>query len=179
LSAYHIILPAEASANLARYDGIRYRKSVPADKLINRYKNTRALFGPEVKRRILLGTFVLSVGHYDDYYQTALKVQQQIKNEYARVFETIDVLISPTTPTLPFPIGAKAQDPLAMYQSDLLTVSANLAGVPALSLPCGFSQNALPIGAQLIAAQTKDNVILALAKVYQQETDWHLRKPDE
>ena len=176
LPAYYIILPAEASANLARYDGIRYQKSVKSDKLIDRYRETRALFGPEVKRRILIGTFALSVGHYDDYYMLAVRVRDQISREYNQVFEDVDLLISPTTPTLPFDIGAKAEDPLAMYQSDLLTVSANLSGVPALSLPIGFSQSGLPIGGQLIAANQRDNLLLSVAKQYQQETDHHTKK---
>lgn len=176
LPAYHIILPAEASANLARYDGIRYQNSVSRDKLLDQYSDTRALFGPEVKRRILIGTFALSVGHYDDYYLLAVKVREQISREYADVFAGVDMLISPTTPTLPFAIGAKAQDPLAMYQSDLLTVSANLAGVPALSLPIGFSDSGLPIGGQLITNNQKENLLLSVAKQYQQETDHHLKK---
>jgi len=177
LPAYYIILPAEASANLARFDGIRYQKSVQASKLLDQYLATRALFGREVKRRILLGTFVLSVGHYDDYYQLAVKVRHQVAREHQKAFESLDLLVSPTTPTLPFEIGAKAQDPLAMYQSDLLTVAANLAGVPALSLPTGFSSGGLPIGSQLIAAEKKDSLLLAVAKQYQQETDWHTRRP--
>lgn len=179
LAAYYIILPAEVSANLSRFDGIRYQKSVIGAKLIDQYKNTRALFGPEVKRRVLLGTFALSVGHYDDYYEQAVKVKSQITREYKKVFEQVDVILGATTPTLPFKIGENAQDPLAMYQSDLLTVSANLAGVPAISLPIGFSQSGMPIGGQITAAHKNENIILALAKAYQKETDWHTRKPKE
>ncbi len=178
LPAYYVILPAEASANLARYDGIRYRQAVVKDnqKLLERYLDTRALFGSEVKRRILIGTFALSVGHYDAYYQTAVNVKDKISIDHQRVFREVDLLLTPTTPTLPFEFGAKS-DPVEMYQSDLLTVAVNLAGVPALSLPCGFSQNNLPIGAQLIAAKAGENLILSVAKQYQQETDWHERKP--
>jgi aspartyl-tRNA(Asn)/glutamyl-tRNA(Gln) amidotransferase subunit A len=177
LPAYYIILPAEASANLARYDGIRYKSSAEASNLLDKYLKTRAAFGPEVKRRILIGTFALSVGHYDAYYQTATNVRYQIEKEHNEVFEDVDVLISPTTPTLPFKFGDR-QDPVAMYQSDLLTVAANLAGVPAISVPAGFSKNNLPIGAQIIAGKTNDNVLLSLTKQYQQETNWHERKPN-
>jgi aspartyl-tRNA(Asn)/glutamyl-tRNA(Gln) amidotransferase subunit A len=180
LPAYYIILPAEASANLARFDGIRFRASVRTSKdLTGTYRDTRYLFGPEVKRRILLGTFALSVGHYDAYYEQAERVRQQIINEHKEVFANVDLLVSATTPTLPFKIGERAQDPIAMYQSDLLTVGANLAGIPALSLPVGFSNNKLPIGAQLMADRFNENVILSVAKQYQADTDWHLRKPEE
>lgn len=179
LNAYYIILPAEASANLARFDGIRYKNRVDGDTLLDRYRQTRALFGSEVKRRILIGTFALSVGHYDAYYQQAVRVQGQIIREFETVFETVDVLVNPTTPTPAFKIGEKADDPVAMYQSDLLTVSANLALVPSLSLPVGFSQNCLPIGGQLTAARGRDNLLLALAKAYQVETDHHTRRPEE
>ncbi|HUD20561.1 MAG TPA: Asp-tRNA(Asn)/Glu-tRNA(Gln) amidotransferase subunit GatA [Candidatus Saccharimonadales bacterium] len=178
LSAYYIIMPAEAMANLARYDGIRYRSSAEAKSLMEKYLKTRSLgFGTEVKRRILLGTFVLSVGHYDDYYQTAVKVRQLIKRQYEEAFKKVDVIISATTPTLPFELGAKTQDPLAMYQSDLLTVSTNLAGLPGLSLPCGFSKSGLPIGAQVVGPAFHENVLLSLAKQYQKETNYHLKKP--
>ncbi|HSX42211.1 MAG TPA: Asp-tRNA(Asn)/Glu-tRNA(Gln) amidotransferase subunit GatA [Candidatus Saccharimonadales bacterium] len=179
LPAYCVILPAEASANLARYDGIRYKKSErQSGQLLETYFDTRANFGAEVKRRILLGTFALSVGHYDDYYQLAVKVAAQIKKEYAEVFQKVDVLVNPTTPTPAFKFGEKAKDPVAMYQSDLLTVSANLAGVPALSLPAGFTGDNLPIGGQLTASWKKDNLLLTIAKEYQKETDWHERKPN-
>ncbi len=179
LPAYYVILPAEASANLARFDGIRYQKSErTSSNLLETYVNTRANFGPEVKRRILLGTFALSVGHYDDYYQLAVKVGQQIKKEYADAFKQVDVIVNPTTLTPAFKFGEKAKDPVAMYQSDLLTVSANLAGVPAISLPVGFTENNLPIGGQITAAWASDNLLLALAKEFQKETDYHERKPN-
>ncbi|MEK7535188.1 MAG: Asp-tRNA(Asn)/Glu-tRNA(Gln) amidotransferase subunit GatA [Patescibacteria group bacterium] len=178
LPAYYVILPAEASANLSRYDGIRYRQSVmkQGEKLLERYMDTRALFGSEVKRRILIGTFALSVGHYDAYYQTAVNVKDKITADHERVFKEVDVLLTPTTPGLPFEFGAKS-DPVEMYQSDLLTVAANLAGVPGLSLPCGFSKSGLPIGAQLIGAKSQENLLLSIAKQYQKETDYHLKKP--
>lgn len=178
LPAYYIILPAEASSNLARYDGIRYPSSAEASSLLGKYLQTKSHgFGPEVKRRILLGTYVLSVGHYDQYYQTAEKVRQNITTEFKTAFEKFDVLLTPTTPTLPFELGSRTQDPVKMYQSDLMTVAANLAGNPALSLPCGFSAGDLPIGAQLIGPSKGENIILSLAKQYQQETNWHSRKP--
>lgn len=178
LPAYYVILPAEASANLSRYDGIRYRQSVMKDgqKLLERYMDTRALFGSEVKRRILIGTFALSVGHYDAYYQTAVNVKDKIAADHVRVFKEVDVLLTPTTPGLPFEFGVKS-DPVEMYKSDLMTVAANLAGVPGLSLPCGFSQSGLPIGAQLIGAKSQENLLLSVAKQYQKETDWHTRRP--
>ena len=131
-----------------------------------------------MKRRILLGTFALSVGHYDAYYQQAVNVQRKIEQEHQEVFEKVDVLISPTTPSLPFKIGEKIDDPIEMYKSDLLTVGANLAGVPAISLPVGFSKSGLPIGAQIIAKRGSDNVVLDLAKIFQAETEHHNRRPE-
>lgn len=176
LPAYYIILPAEASSNLARYDGIRYKSSVEADNLLERYLQTRSQgFGAEVKRRILLGTYALSVGHYDQYYQTAEKVRQNITTQFNDALEKFDVLLSPTTPTLPFELGSRTQDPVKMYQSDLMTVAVNLAGNPALSMPCGFSAGNLPIGAQLIGPSKGEDIILSLAKQYQEETNWHTR----
>lgn len=175
LPAYYIIVPAEVMANMERYDGIRYQKSVSKNNLLEQYKATRALLGPEVKRRILLGAYVLSVGHYDDYYQLAVRARQQIKREYLDVFSKVDILVSATTSTLPYEINSQINDPVAMYQADLLTISANLAGVPALSLPVGFSQNNFPMGAQITAKHQGDNILLSLAKQYQTETDWHTR----
>lgn len=177
LNAYCIILPAEASANLARNDGIRFRRSESAETLLDRYRNTRAFFGPEVKRRILIGTFALSVGHYDAYYQLAVRVQGQVMKEFEDVFQDVDVIINPTTPTPAFKIGEKANNPVAMYQSDLLTVPANLALVPSLSLPVGFTTSGLPIGGQISAARKNDNVVIALAKAFQTETDHHTKTP--
>lgn len=178
LPAYYIIMPAEVMANLERFDGIRYQKSIQGKNLLETYEKTRSLgFGPEVKRRILLGTFVLSVGHYESYYQKAVNLRDQITSEFNQTFGNYDILVSATTPTLPFSFGEKSQDPIAMYQSDLLTVSANLAGVPAISIPVGFSDNQLPIGAQLTASRGSDNLLLALAKAYQEETNYHLKKP--
>ncbi len=177
LNAYCIILPAEASANLARYDGIRYQNSAQAESLLERYRQTRALFGAEVKRRLLIGTFALSVGHYDAYYQLAVQVQGQVIKEFEDVFSQVDVVFNPTTPTPAFKIGEKANDPVAMYQSDLLTVPADLAHVPAISLPVGFTQSGLPIGGQITAAVSRDNLAIALAKAFQADTDFHTKKP--
>jgi aspartyl-tRNA(Asn)/glutamyl-tRNA(Gln) amidotransferase subunit A len=179
LSAYYVILPAEASANLARYDGIRYQKSEQRPNLEEIYRDTRYLFGPEVKRRILLGTFALSVGHYEAYYQTAVRAKNLIAADYEKVFRSVDVLISPTTPTVAFKIGENTQDPLKMYQSDLLTVSANLAGIPGISLPCGFSRQGLPIGAQMLAPRLADADLFSFAKQYQAQTNFHEQRPPQ
>jgi len=181
LPAYYVIMPAEASANLARYDGIRYRSASvrESQSLLERYLETRALFGPEPKRRILLGTFVLSVGHYDEYYQTARRVVAIIRREYERVFKEVDLLIDPTSPVLPFDLGSRTSDPLKMYQADLLTVGVNLAGLPGLVLPCGFSLSGLPIGAQMVAPWFRENLLIDLAKQYQAETAFHQRVPGE
>ncbi len=177
LATYYVILPAEAMANLARYDGIRFPASQRSSgKLLETYLDTRAMFGPEVKRRILLGTYVLSTGHYDQYYQTAVKVKNMIGDDFRRAFGQVDVLITPTTPTRPFKIG-QISDPLDMYQSDLMTVAVNLARLPALTLPCGLEDN-LPIGGQLIAGEGGDYLLLAMAKYYQSQTNHHLQRPD-
>ncbi len=179
LNAYCIILPAETSANLARFDGIRFQKKAVTEPetLLDRYRRTKALFGAEVKRRILIGTYALSVGHYDAYYQLAVTIQGQVIREFEDAFQSVDVIINPTTPTPAFKIGEKANDPVAMYQCDLLTVPADLGLVPAISLPVGFTKSGLPIGGQITAAQTKDNLVLALAKAFQAETDFHTKKP--
>lgn len=181
LPAYYIILPAEASSNLARYDGIRYKAAVKTERerLLDRYLSTRERFGSEVKRRILLGTFVLSEGHYDQYYQRAIALRDAIAAEHQAVFRRVDVLLLPTTPTPAFELGSRIKDPVKMYYSDMLTVPSSLAGVPAISVPCGFTGSGLPVGFQLIGAFKQESVILDLAKQYQAETDWHLREsPD-
>jgi len=181
LPAYYVIMPAEASANLARYDGIRYRSAAVREgqTLLERYLETRALLGPEPKRRILLGTFVLSVGHFDEYYQTARRVVTLIRKEYEKVFKEVDVLIDPTSPVLPFDLGSRTSDPLKMYQADLLTVGVNLAGLPGMVVPCGFSLSGLPIGAQMVAPWFREDVLIDLAKQYQAETNYHQRIPEE
>ena len=159
LSCYYIIMPAEVSANLARYDGLRYSslKDTNFKNLEDIYFKNRGLgFGKEVRRRILLGTYVLSHGYYDAYYRKAQKVRRLIKEEYEKQFQQVDFIISPTTPTLPFKIGEKISDPLAMYLSDIFTVGANIAGLPAINLPIGFSKSNLPIGLQITAPYKKD-----------------------
>lgn len=180
IPVYYVILPAEACANLARYDGVRYRKSEQHDgqTLLERYLETRANFGPEVKRRILIGTFVLSHGHYDAYYQTAVKVRQLMREEYRKAFEEVDIMIDPTSPFLPFDIGSRIDDPLKMYQADLLTCSLNLTGLPGLVIPSGKSRSGLPTGAQLVAPWFKESRLLSIAKQYQAETSHHKGIPD-
>lgn len=174
LAVYYIIQPAEASSNLARYDGIRFgQRASDARSLKEVYLRSRELgFGPEVKRRIMLGTFVLSAGYYDAYYVTAQKVRTLIINDHATAFEKVDCIISPTTPTPAFRLGERFADPLTMYLSDLLTVAANLAGLPSLTVPSGFVRG-LPVGLQITGPQFEESRILQLANAYQQATDWH------
>lgn len=178
-AAYYIVATAEASANLARYDGIRYGLRVEGKDPIELYAKTRgAGFGKEVKRRIILGTYVLSSGYYDAYYLRALKVRTLIRRDFLQAFEKVDAIVTPTTPTPAFRLGEKTDDPLHMYLSDIFTVSANLAGICGLSLPCGFSaQPKLPIGLQLLGKPFGEEAILRLGHAYEQSTDWHLEKP--
>ncbi len=178
LATYYLIAPAEASSNLARYDGVRYgyRAAVGGD-FVAMYKKTRqAGFGAEVRRRIMLGTYALSAGYYDAYYLKALKVRTLIRQDFARAFERFDVLVTPTSPTVAFRLGEKAADPLAMYMSDVCTIPANLAGLPALSLTCGFSEG-LPVGLQLMARPFDEGTLLRAAYAFEQHTDWHRRRP--
>ncbi len=178
LPVYYIIAPAEASANLARYDGIRYGLSAPADSLWETYRRTRGEgFGPEVKRRIMLGAYALSAGYYDAYYLKAQQVRTLIKADFDAALREVDVIACPTTPTTAFRIGEKADDPLSMYLSDIFTLSLNLAGLPGMSLPCGFDDAGLPIGLQLIAGAFQEPRLLAAAYAYEQATEWHRRKP--
>lgn len=179
LPAYYIIAPSEASANLARYDGVKYGlRATESENLIDMYCQTRALgFGTEVKRRIMLGTYALSAGYYDAYYLKAQKVRTLIKEDFDRVFAQVDVLACPTSPTTAFKIGEKTTDPLSMYLSDLMTIPVNLAGLPALSLPCGFDAKGLPIGMQLIANVLREDVLFRVAYTYEQATDWRERQP--
>jgi aspartyl-tRNA(Asn)/glutamyl-tRNA(Gln) amidotransferase subunit A len=177
--AYYVVAPAECSSNLARFDGVRFghRCENPRD-LMDLYKRSRGEgFGAEVKRRIMTGTYVLSAGYYDAYYLKAQKVRQLIAGDFARAFSEVDVLIGPTTPTPAFPIGAKTSDPITMYLNDIYTIGANLAGVPAMSLPCGFVQG-LPVGLQVVAPQFGEARMLNVAHLYQRETDWHSRLPE-
>jgi len=179
LPTYYIIATAEASANLARYDGVRYgyRKDIKSD-LLEMYEKTRGDgFGDEVKRRIMLGTYTLSAGYYEAYYLKAQKVRALIKNDFAEAFRGVEAIITPTTPAPAFKIGEKIDDPLQMYLSDIFTISVNLAGLPAISIPCGFSKKGLPIGLQIIGPYLGEEVVLRLAYTYEKNTDWHKRKP--
>lgn len=175
---YYVVAPAEASANLARYDGVRfgYRAENPAD-LTDLYERSRGEgFGAEVKRRILIGTFVLSHGYYDAYYLRAQRVRQRIAADFRRAFERYDFLVGPTTPSAAFRLGEKTADPVSMYLNDIFTIGVNLAGLPACSVPMGFDGN-LPVGMQIIGKAFDEAGILALAHQYQQVTDWHRRVP--
>jgi aspartyl-tRNA(Asn)/glutamyl-tRNA(Gln) amidotransferase subunit A len=179
LPTYYIIAPSEASANLARYDGVKYGFRHPeTDNLIQMYSKTRAQgFGTEVKRRIMIGTYALSAGYYDAYYLKAQKVRTLIKQDFERAFSQVEVLVSPTTPTTAFKAQEKTADPLTMYLSDLMTIPVNLAGLPALSLPCGFDRQGLPIGMQLIGSVLGETRLFEVAYAYEQATPWHLQRP--
>jgi aspartyl-tRNA(Asn)/glutamyl-tRNA(Gln) amidotransferase subunit A len=180
VATYYIIATAEASANLARFDGIRYGKRVEGADPIELYGKTRGQgFGPEVKRRIILGTYVLSSGYYDAYYLRAQKVRTLIRNDFLKAFEKVDAIVSPTSPTAAFEIGAKAEDPLQMYLMDIFTISCNLAGICGLVVPCGFTgaQPRLPIGLQLLGKPFGEQTILRIGHAYEQSTDWHKEKP--
>ncbi|MBI4187945.1 MAG: Asp-tRNA(Asn)/Glu-tRNA(Gln) amidotransferase subunit GatA [Chloroflexi bacterium] len=179
LAVYYIIAPSEASANLARYDGVKYGYSYQeADNMWEAMEKTRQYgFGPEVKRRIMLGTYALSAGYYDAYYLKAQKVRTIIRQEFDRAFEKYDALITPTSPTVPFKIGEKTDDPLQMYLSDVCTLPINIAGVPAISIPAGFA-NGLPIGMQIIGKPLGEETLLKIAYAYEQATEWQKRKPN-
>ena len=179
IACYYIIAPAEASSNLARYDGVRYglRVEEPGP-ILNMYKATRDQgFGAEVKRRILIGTYTLSAGYYDAYYLKAQKVRTLIRRDFESAFKKCDVIITPVMPTPPYKLGEKIDDPLAMYLSDIFTVSCNLAGLPGMSIPCGFSSDGLPIGMQILANYFEEEKIFKVAYAYEQNTDWHKKKP--
>ncbi|HEX7329712.1 MAG TPA: Asp-tRNA(Asn)/Glu-tRNA(Gln) amidotransferase subunit GatA [Casimicrobiaceae bacterium] len=179
IPVYYVLAPAEASSNLSRFDGIRYghRAATYAD-LDDLYCRTRAEgFGAEVKRRILIGTYVLSQGYYDAYYLKAQQVRRLIADDFARAFSRCDVIAGPTTPAAAFPLGARVDDPVAMYLGDIFTVAANLTGLPAISMPCGFSADGLPIGLQLQGRHFDEATLLDAAHRYQQACDWHLRVP--
>jgi aspartyl-tRNA(Asn)/glutamyl-tRNA(Gln) amidotransferase subunit A len=177
--SYYIIAPSEASANLARYDGVKYGLRAPdADNLLSMYTRTRATgFGAEVKRRIMIGTYALSAGYYDAFYLKAQKVRTLIKQDFQKAFQKFDVLVSPTAPTTAFKAGEKTTDPLSMYLVDLMTIPVNLAGLPGLSVPCGFDDQGLPIGLQLIGNVLREDQLFQVAYAYEQSTSWHLRKP--
>lgn len=179
ISVYYIIAPSEASANLARYDGVKYGyRSSPAHTLLESYEKSRNEgFGDEVKRRIMLGTYALSAGYYDAYYAKAQKVRTLIQNDFTEAFKKVDVLITPTAPTPAFKIGEKTQDPLLMYLSDIFTISGNCAGIPCMSVSCGFSKENLPIGLQILGPLKNEEIVLRSAYAFQQHTDFHKKKP--
>ncbi len=178
LPVYYLIAPAEASANLARYDGIRFGYNAEAENLLENYKNSRGMaFGSEVKRRIMLGTYALSAGYYDAYYGQAQKVRTLIKRDFESAFEQVDVIAAPVAPNTAFKIGQLSDDPLAMYLEDVFTLPTNLAGVPGLALPVGFDQQGLPVVMQLLGGLFQENLLLEIAYAYQLSTDWHTRTP--
>ncbi|HET6425386.1 MAG TPA: Asp-tRNA(Asn)/Glu-tRNA(Gln) amidotransferase subunit GatA [Planctomycetaceae bacterium] len=179
IATYYLIACSEASSNLSRYDGVHYgHRAESFENLTEMYAKSRGeAFGPEVKRRIMLGTYALSTGYYDQYYVKALKVRRLIRQDFDAAFEQVDVIAGPVTPTAAFPIGEKANDPLAMYLGDIYTISANLAGLPAIALPCGFTTNNLPIGMQLQGRPFDEERVLRAARMFEAATDWHTRKP--
>jgi aspartyl-tRNA(Asn)/glutamyl-tRNA(Gln) amidotransferase subunit A len=176
-----VLAPAEASSNLSRFDGVRYgHRAASYDDLTDMYCRSRAEgFGAEVKRRILVGTYVLSHGYYDAYYVQAQKLRRLIARDFAAAFERCDLILGPTAPDTAFPIGAKMDDPVQMYLNDIFTIPAPLAGLPALSIPCGFDRKGLPVGLQLIGNYFSEARMLGAAHRYQQATDWHLKVPTE
>ncbi|MBP1948211.1 Asp-tRNA(Asn)/Glu-tRNA(Gln) amidotransferase subunit GatA [Virgibacillus litoralis] len=179
VATYYLLASSEASANLARFDGVRYGvRSENSNNMIDMFKNSRSEgFGEEVKRRIMLGTFALSSGYYDAYYKKAQKVRTLIKNDFDKIFEDYDVVIGPTTPTPAFKIGEKVDDPLTMYANDILTIPVNLAGVPGISVPCGFSEKGLPFGLQIIGKHFDESTVYRAAYAYEQATDHHTKRP--
>ncbi len=180
VAVYYVIAPCEASSNLARYDGVKYGyRDKAADSLIPMYRATRSAgFGPEVQRRIIIGTYCLSAGYYDAYYGKASQVRTLIARDFKSAFETCDVILSPVAPEPAFKIGAHTDDPLKMYLSDIFTLSANLAGIPGISVPCGFSQAGLPIGLQILGPHFSEETLLKVAYNFEQATDFHKRKPE-
>ena len=178
VAAYYVIATAEASSNLARYDGMRYGPRAQAEDLTSTYTKSRSQgFGPEVKRRIMLGAYVLSAGYYDAYYLKAQKARTLVRQDFEAVLRQCDAIVAPTTPPTAFRIREMTEDPLRMYLSDIFTIPANLAGLPALSLPCGFDQAGLPIGLQVIGRPFDESTVLRLGHAFQQATDWHRRRP--
>jgi aspartyl-tRNA(Asn)/glutamyl-tRNA(Gln) amidotransferase subunit A len=178
LAVYYILAPSEASANLARYDGVKYGFSErDAGNVIETTERTRQFgFGTEVKRRIMLGTYALSAGYYDAYYVKAQKVRTLIKREFDKAFEKYDALVTPTSPIVPFKLGERLEDPMQMYLSDICTLPVNIAGIPAISIPAGFVDN-LPVGMQIMGKPFSEETLLRIAFAYEQATDWHKRKP--
>ncbi len=179
IAAYYVIATAEASSNLARYDGVHYgHRSENAGDYVEVYSKSRAeAFGKEVKRRIMLGTYTLSSGYYDAYYLKALKVRNLIRADFTSAFEKCEAILMPVSPTTAFKIGEKVNDPLTMYLSDIYTIAANLAGIPGISIPCGFDKSNLPIGLQILSPAFTENKLLRIARMYEMQTDWHTKKP--
>jgi aspartyl-tRNA(Asn)/glutamyl-tRNA(Gln) amidotransferase subunit A len=177
--AYYVIAPAEASSNLSRFDGVRYGYRAPEyGDLADMYRKSRAQgFGAEVKRRILIGTYVLSHGYYDAYYLKAQKIRRLIAQDFAAAYKQCDLILGPTSPSVAFGLGAKISDPVQMYLLDIYTVAANLAGLPAMSIPCGFGEGGMPVGLQLAGNYFTEAKMLNAAHQYQLATDWHLRQP--
>ncbi|MBW6486381.1 MAG: Asp-tRNA(Asn)/Glu-tRNA(Gln) amidotransferase subunit GatA [Syntrophobacterales bacterium] len=180
LAVYYIVAPAEASSNLARYDGVKYGFRFPQGRdLLDTYKKTRSAgFGNEVKRRIMIGTYALSSGYYDAYYKKASQVRSLIKRDFDLAFQTCDALLTPTTPTPAFRIGEKTDDPMQMYLSDLFTISTNLAGIPGISVPCGYSASSLPIGVQFLAGHFQEGRLLQIASAYEKYAQIEKRRPN-
>ncbi|MGC1273649.1 MAG: amidase family protein, partial [Planctomycetaceae bacterium] len=179
VATYYVIAPCEASSNLARYDGIHYGyRAETFDDMIDLYARSRGeAFGDEVKRRIMLGTFALSAGYADQYYNKALKVRRLIRRDYDEAFGSCDVMLTPVAPTPAFRLGDMVDDPLAMYLSDIFTIGANLAGLPGISIPAGMSSGGLPIGMQLLAPPLQEERLIRAARMFERETDWHTRRP--
>jgi len=179
VATYYILATSEASSNLARYDGVKYGfRAEGAKDLLDLYMKSRSQgFGPEVKRRIMLGTYALSAGYYDAYYKKGQQVRTLIKHDFDEAFKTVDVIATPTAPTAAFKLGEKSADPLQMYLSDIFTISVNLAGIPGISLPCGFTSGDLPIGLQLLGKHFDEESIIHAAFAYEQATEWHKKKP--
>lgn len=178
VATYYILATSEASSNLARYDGVKYGvRAEGAKDLLDMYMKSRSQgFGPEVKRRIMLGTYALSAGYYDAYYKKGQQVRTLIKRDFDEAFKTVDIIATPTAPTAAFKIGEKSADPLQMYLSDIFTISVNLAGIPGISIPCGFTKNELPIGLQLLGRHFDEETILRASFAYEQATEWHTRR---
>jgi aspartyl-tRNA(Asn)/glutamyl-tRNA(Gln) amidotransferase subunit A len=181
IAAYYVIATAEASSNLARYDGVHYgHRSEKAQDYIEVYTKSRAEgFGAEVKRRIMLGTYALSSGYYDAYYLKALKVRNLIRQDFIKAFEKCNCIMMPVSPTTAFKIGEKIAEPLAMYLSDIYTISANLAGIPGISLPCGFDRDNLPIGLQILGRAFAEDELLRIARMFESQSRWHLKRPKD
>jgi aspartyl-tRNA(Asn)/glutamyl-tRNA(Gln) amidotransferase subunit A len=177
-ATYAVIVMAEASSNLSRYDGVRYGTRVPGSSVDEMYARTRALFGPEVKRRLMLGTYVLSAGYYEAYYRKAQQVQALIRRDFEEAFRQVDVVATPTSPTIAFPVGERVETPVQMYLSDVFTASANLAGMPAISAPCGFSEG-LPVGLQFTAAAWRETTLFRAAAGFERLTPWSATRPPD